>query len=493
MKKKFSRVVGLLICLFVFPLLVHADVGMPEIKPYDVVVTKVDGIKLEDSYSKTSVVIPFDTKITVNMEYYNSEDKKYYGYVEYEGVSGEIDLSEVKVANEKVDLKKYDKLDEPRKVYTIHDIEMYKGPSQLYGKVDGGNIPKGSTISYEYYDEVWALVNYEGKEGWIVRYPYGNLYSNLQSSIANFAPKDKNTVMFIDDVNSLYVDPTSEEKIPVRIPKGAVVEYEYSYDSIKSEYLYIDYDGTKGWLYISYSMGPYTSAGVVESQCETGMVMSDDVYIYSEVDELSSKTNKKIPKGTELNIKYSYEKGEAAWYYASYEGKEVWIAVGSSYQDDYKESIVNNYGRVVTYKAKDDVDVYEYPEKDAKKVSSIKKGTEAKSYYSYTNYELNSRDEYASWYYVKSDDVSGWVLISKFEYVSASDECSVANTRVTTTEDEDNEDEDDVEKSGVKKLTPAQMAIVGVSGAVVLALVVIVVIAIVNKKKKNIKTEGELK
>lgn len=495
MKNKITRVFGLLICLMVFPLIVHADVGMPDIKPYDVVVTKVEGIKLEDSYDKTSVVIPYDTKVTVNMEYYNSGDKKYYGYVEYEGVSGEIDLSEVKIANEKVDLTKYDKLDEPYKVYAIHDIEMYKGPSQLYGKVDGGKIPKGATISYEYYDEVWALVNYEGKEGWIIRYPFGKLYGELQSSIASFAPKGKNKVMFIDDVNSLFVDPTSDETIPVRIPKGAVVEYEYSYASLKSEYLYIDYDGTKGWIYVTYFMGPYTSEGVVESQCETGIVISDDVYIYSEVDELNSKTNKKVSKGTEFNIMYSYEKEGAAWYYISYEDTEGWIAVDSSYQEDYKDSIVDNYGTINIYKAKENVDVYEYPEKDAKKVYSLKSGAEVKSYYVYTNYELDSKDEYANWYYIKDGDVAGWVLVSNFEYVSNANECSAVNTRVITSEDDEDDTEEENDKKGniFKNLTPAQMAIVGVSGAVVLALVVIVIIAIVNKKKKNKNVIEELK
>ncbi len=484
MKNKLSRVLVLLICLFVFPILVNADIGMPDIKPYDVIVTNKDGIKLEDSYKKKSIVIPYDTKITVNMEYYNSEKKAYYGYVEYNGVSGDIDLSNVRIASDKVNLDDFDKLDTPRKVYAIDDVELYKGPSKVYGRVDGEKvIPKGSTISYEYYDEVWALVKYDGIEGWMIIYPYAKaIGSDLKTSVVDFAPERNNTILLTENVTKLKVNPYEDEEISVNIPKDTVLKYEYSASSLKSEYFYVDYEGTKGWLHITYFGGPYEADGLVEEICKTGLVLNDNVYIYSKRGDLSSKTNKKVEKGKEYSIIYSYVVEEASWYYILYNGEKVWITAEGFGNDD-SISILENDGIVYLYKTKEDIDVYEYPSKDAKKIAILKSGTQVDNYYYYMDSKLNYKDEYHYWNYIKTDDVEGWVLNSKIDgsYVNGKEICpDLVST--TSPEDDDKKDEkEDREKN--KSLTPAHMAIIGVGGAVVLALVVVVTLAIINKKK----------
>lgn len=485
MKNKFSRVLVLLICLFVFPILVNADIGMPEIKSYDVIVTNKDGIKLEDSYKKKSIVIPYDTKLTVNMEYYNSEKKTYYGYVEYSGVSGDIDLSNVRIVSTKIDLNEFNKLETPRKVYAINDVELYKGPSKVYGRVEGEKvIPKGSTISYEYYDEVWAYVKYENLEGWMVIYPYGDaIGSDLKTSVVNFAPKGNNTILITNNVTKLKVNPREDEEISVNIPKDTVLKYEYSANSLKSEYFYVDYEGTKGWLLITYYGGPYSAVGLVENKCTTGMVVNDNVYIYSKRGDLSSKTNKKLEKGVEYSIIYSYSVEDASWYYILYNGEKVWVTAEGFANDD-STSILENYGTVYLYKTKEDVDVYEYPSKDAKKIAILKSGTQVDNYYSYTDYTLNYKDEYYYWNYIKTDDVAGWVLNSKIDgsYENRKEICKVADAQEPSPEEEENNEEEKEDKEN-KTLPPAQMAIIGVGGAVVLALVVVVTLTIINKKK----------
>lgn len=484
MKNKFSRVLVLLICLFVFPVLVKADIGMPEIKSYDVIVTNKDGIKLEDSYKKKSIVIPYDTKLTVNMEYYNSEKKTYYGYVEYSGVSGDIDLSNVRIVSTKIDLNEFNKLDTPRKVYAIEDVELYKGPSKVYGRIEGEKvIPKGSTISYEYYDEVWAYVKYENLEGWMVIYPYGDaIGSDLKTSVVNFAPKGNNTILITNNVTKLKVNPREDEEISVNIPKDTVLKYEYSANALKSEYFYVNYEGTKGWLYITYFGGPYDADGLVEESCTTALVLNDNVYIYSKRGDLSSKTDKKIEKGKEYSIIYSYATEEASWYYILYNGEKVWV-VAEGFSSENGSSILENYGTVYLYKTKEDIDVYEYPSKDAKKISILKKGTQVDNYYSYTDYTLNYKDEYYYWNYIKTDNVAGWVLNSKIDgsYENRKEICTVINEQDPSEEKEEKQEEK-TEKED-KSLTPAQMAIIGVGGAIVLALVVVVTLAIINKKK----------
>lgn len=486
MKNKISRVLVLLICLFVFPVLVKADIGMPEIKPYDVIVTNKDGIKLEDSYKKKSIVIPYDTKLTVNMEYYNSEKKTYYGYVEYNGVSGDIDLSNVRIVSTKIDLKDFNKLETPRKVYAIEDVELYKGPSKVYGRVDGEKvIPKGSTVSYEYYDEVWALVKYDGVEGWMVIYPYAKaIGSDLKTSVVDFAPEGKNTVLLTENVTKLKVNPNEDEEISVNIPKDTVLKYEYSANALKSEYFYVDYEGTKGWLYITYFGGPYDADGLVEESCTTALVLNDNVYIYSKRGDLSSKTDKKIEKGKEYSIIYSYATEEASWYYILYNGEKVWVTAEGFANDD-STSILENYGTVYLYKTKEDVDVYEYPSKDAKKIAILKSGTQVDNYYSYTDYSLNYKDEYYYWNYIKTDDIEGWVLNSKIDgsYENRKEVCPELVSTTSPEEDGKKEEKEDKEDKG-KSLTPAQMAIIGVGGAVVLALVIVVTLTIINKKKK---------
>lgn len=483
MNKNLIRGIGLIFCLLFFPLIVSADVGLPDIKPYDVIVTNKDGIKLEDSYNNKTIVIPYDTKLTINMEYYDSKTKVYYGYVEYNGVSGEIDLNNTKMVSDKINLDDFVKLDAPHKVYTIDEVEMYKGPSKMYGRVsDEKVIPKGSTISYEYCDDIWAYVEYDGTKGWIVIYPYGNIYEDLKTSVVDFAPEGKNKVLLTENVTKLKVDPTKDEEISVNIPKETILEYEYSYKSLKSEYLYVNYEGIKGWLLITYYNGPYSAVGIVENNCSLALIMSDNIYIYSERGVLSSKTNEKIVKGAEVEVIYDYYLEDASWYYVSYNGENVWIA-----EVDGGEStnILYNWGTVSIYRTKEDIDVYEFPSKNAKKVSKIDADTDVTEYFYRNDSKVNYNDEYYSWSYLKTDNIVGWVLTSKLEKIEEKDKelCNVLNGIPEYKDEEDKSEEKNDKKD--KSLTPAQMAIIGVSGAVVLALVVIVVLAIVNKKKIN--------
>lgn len=483
MKSKLCRGWGLLICLFLFPVLVHADVGMPEIKPYDVIVTNKDGIKLEDYYNEKSVIIPYDTKVSITMEYYNPERKVYLGYTEYQGVSGEIVLNDVRVASDKIDLKDFNKHENPVELYAIDDVEMYKGPSKIYGRVDGDKvIPKGTIVSYEYYDDIWAYVDYEGTKGWIIIYRYGDIYPDLKTSVANLAPKGKNKVLLTENIAKLKVSPNKDEEVSVNIPENTVLEYEYTYGALKSDYLYIDYEGTQGWLQITYYEGPYSAVGLVECECDSIYLISGNVYIYSKRGDASSKTSNKISAGVEIPVIYSYYVEGEAWYYVSYNDEEAWIMVPDT-DGNSEINLSSNYGRTSVYKTKEELDVYELPSKDAKKVTKLDIGVEVDSYYDFFDNHYNYKDEFFSWTYVKFGDIKGWVLSSKvlLQENKYKDICTILDT---STKEEENKEEEKEEKKS-KTMAPHQMAILAIGGAVVLALVVIVTIAIVNKKKQN--------
>ena len=64
MKRMCSYLGGFLIVILMFPLLVLADVGAPELGDYDVIISNKDGASLYDYNYNVIDKIPYDTKMT---------------------------------------------------------------------------------------------------------------------------------------------------------------------------------------------------------------------------------------------------------------------------------------------------------------------------------------------------------------------------------------------------------------------------------------------
>ena len=68
-------------------------------------------------------------------------------------------------------------------------------------------IPKGSTITYEYSDDCWACVEYNGVKGWVYIYTY-----------KGFGPYDENS-------NLAYFASAKENKILGKYSKNQIAYY----------------------------------------------------------------------------------------------------------------------------------------------------------------------------------------------------------------------------------------------------------------------------
>lgn len=479
MKKSLKIVLVCLICLFLLPIFVFADMGAPDIGNYDVVISNKDGAKLYDYNYRVIGTIPYDTKIKVNYEYtYNGT---MYGSVTYKGETGDIRLSDVAIYSTEIDLSKYDKIKNPLQLYVFgDDAYLYNGPSTVYGRVsEGTKIPAGEIVTYEYSTDAWVYVTYNGVKGWLLNYPYMELYADLDTSVASVATGD-NKVLTIETIKSLVVDPSQPEKtISVNIPMGTEIEYDYYYRLAKSEYIYVEYGDAKGWLYVASSFyGEDTANATTNNECFSLLVTSDQLYVYKKMGDINSKTNKKIPYGTEAALIYSFVKDGYSWNQIYYDGHYYWFAEKSA---DYVDSFSVNYDYIYVYRLNKDLEMYEKPSKDAKKLGkTIKKDTSIEGWYSYYDESLEYGNAYYSWEYVEYDGVKGWIPSASLENVEDKDVCpSISRVEEDKKDDEEKEDEEE-EQQG---LSPKLIAALAIGGAVVLALVVLVVIRLVNKKK----------
>ena len=161
----------LLICLLCLPVIVKADMGPPETKQYELVVTNPDGIDYYKDEEGNPVAghIKKDEVITVTWEYegeYHIELKNgNYGIIK--SVSGtSLIKDEIDPTKEKTeDIFKSD-TEQEAIVYANEGVDLYKGPSSVYEKV--AHVKKGTKLKYYYSvgDTTYIYTEYNGKKGW---------------------------------------------------------------------------------------------------------------------------------------------------------------------------------------------------------------------------------------------------------------------------------------------------------------------------------------
>ena len=172
MKKIVSKV--FLIMLLLLPVGVLADMGAPEIKSYELIVTNPDGVDYYTDYSKTTTShIDKDAEVTVN---YGSND----GYnitINETGKSGYLNtLDGLTIKKDKLDpeealgsgISKYDTKHKAL-VYAKDGVDVLTGPASAYSKVT--HLKKGTELEFEYYSGaegiVYIYVKTDDGNGWI--------------------------------------------------------------------------------------------------------------------------------------------------------------------------------------------------------------------------------------------------------------------------------------------------------------------------------------
>lgn len=483
MKKRVNNfLVKLILGLFLVlsPIVANADMGAPSTAEYEVTVSNVEGASLYDYNGNVIATIPYDTKLTILFEYTDNKGVL-YGSVEYDDKSGEIKLSETKAVADSIKLEDFEKFDTPKKLYVFREgCYLYSGPSVSYDKLSEEEIPVGTTLEYQYYNEVWAYVEYDGKEGWVYIYPYYEVYDGVEAAVADVATKDSK-VLTINKITTLYKEPsTGSETISVSIPAGEEVEYKYSFSSDPHGIMvYVVYNGVEGWLNIVSSSFYGTSesdfTAAVKQDCSSIFVLSE-TSLYSERENKDSKVKKTIPANTEVSFDYVIYLDES-WYRVSYDGDDYWLYIDDDNSDNYELF----YGYVSNYKTKKEVTIYESSSSSSNSLGKIKSDVSISSKYS-------RYIDGATWLYVVYDGVTGWVSTDSMEYIDSSEVCDV------TYEEETKEDEKDEDTTGSedKGSSFGLNLFIAIGGAVVLALVVIVTIVLIMKKKKKASKKDEV-
>jgi len=479
MKNKIKIYLLLIISiLFINVTIVKADMGAPEIHGYEVTITNTEGATLYDYNDKEIQKIPYDTKLEVLYEYESNGEM--YASVNYNSKSGVVKLSDTKPTTTEFNLEDFDKTSSVMKLYVFRSgCYLFKGPSKNYDKVMEEEIPVGTVLEYEYHDDVWSYVEYDGKSGWIMNYSYSDLYSDLYTAVANIASQDSK-VMTVSEISELHEEPSADSKVvSTSIPAWEELEYKYVYKKAKSQYVYVEYEDDAGWMYVAASeYNEDTTNASTSVNCGYIYIFTDKD-MYSKPNDLNSKVSQKLPSSSEYTYDYCFTKSGKEWYRITYKNKNYWIYLDlNSYEED--ESFTSST-MVTTYKTKDTITLYESPSKDAKKVSStISKDVTVES-------KFSQYIDRTSWAYIEYDGIKGWADESSLTFQSYSLLCDAsANKEEEEEKSSKTEDkEDDEEESNTNSSFPLGLIIaISIGAAIICVLVAVVIIVLINKKKK---------
>ena len=226
MMKKIKLLLLSVLVLLVFPLVVFADGAAPTLQGYQVRVTNPDGAKglLYDWKTKTysETTIPYDTVIDVYMEMvYEGE---LYGETYYD--ENIVRLSDCTLVKEELEIQEGYKAS--GKIYVIKEgTYLYKGPSKVYGKVTDTMIPVGTTLTYTYYDGIFAYVSYKGEKGWVYTGEDVNMYED-EITVVLYSSLDLTTFGEF----KMYKEADDKSNVVGTLPSGKEIKtiYEYAYN-----------------------------------------------------------------------------------------------------------------------------------------------------------------------------------------------------------------------------------------------------------------------
>ncbi len=179
MKKKI-----LLIIMTFFAIIgvAKADMGAPETIEYELIVVKKEGVDYVsvdynvETHEETKTIkhLDYNTKVKVMYEYtMNPGERSYVIDVNDEKYATVTSLDGFALLKDELDPTSLSDYNSGKTgnvlVYAKDGVDMYKGPSFAYSKVENGNIPAGTKLKYTYHvsEGVFMYVEYNGKKGWI--------------------------------------------------------------------------------------------------------------------------------------------------------------------------------------------------------------------------------------------------------------------------------------------------------------------------------------
>lgn len=358
----------LLFILLFIPCMVKADMGAPELKPYEMIVTNPDGIDYYESSEDTTPVgkLKKNQKFKVEYEYDNEytidigNDDNYFlksldgTVLVKDSLDPTVDkgdyIHELKTPNEAI-------------VYNEDGVNIFEGPSKIYKKV--GFIPKDTKLTYKYYiasDEesiTHIYVEYKGKKGWVEILSKNVLIAKKQDFIAMDDYKISGTTIPKNTIIRSYYKSDAWSRV-------SLIEYNDCTDLISS------YDEFSKLLYVS----------------KRNATAKRNFTVYTESGNNGTELIT-IPENAKLLLIASYsQRGvDESQNYVEYNGKRGWIKVDSWDELDVDYTELENDSVILTdEEIKDNKDnKKEEPVKDvAPPTKKEKKKTTKKSADDYT-------------------------------------------------------------------------------------------------------------
>lgn len=340
--KKISFTIIFLAILVLIPIVCNADYSIPTVTPYEVRVSNVNGTNLITYTDDTTVKVPYDTILKVYTEIRIKDT--IYGAVAYNDNSYYVKLSDVEtLENEMLDVTKIETAYARERTLYVYEegAYLYKGPSKLYGRVDGDiMLPVGMTVTFDYTDEMWGYIEYNGVKGWVYIYQTLDLCPYEEGSCLVDIKEGSYKYYTLKDIY-LTKTPRTEEKNGVVIPAFSEITYKYYYNShIHKMSWCIEYEGKEGW----YERDKYDVAYDYSGENWT-LTAVEDLPVYSTCGGTEIEPFATIPENTECDLIYYYDSGYCEnWSYISYNGIEGWVMSNDygSYKINYLDS--NEYG-----------------------------------------------------------------------------------------------------------------------------------------------------
>ena len=489
MKNQINKILLLIISIFIIPIIVNADMGVPSSYQYEVVVSNPQGAIVYDwEGKKTGEVIPYDKKITVGYEHTINGElyiETYYENPDEDGYFvGMIKFSDTKLFSTEINFSELNKNTENIQYYAWEDTELYKGPSTAYGKIENITIPKGTTIDYTYSAgdmvTLWVYTEYEGTKGWVYVCTMDTMsIYDIKSTVVT---KGNGKLMFIGNQN--VYDRQGKETGKVK----DLEEYEYIYYYLPEPKVclyYIKDEKIEGWVRKEY-FDPITGGISLYEENLSFAIEKDGVKLYEDYKLTKEVKNERIPYATEFNTYYwiwlEQDKDDnkddnkdddeinlISSRQVNYKGKKYWI---NAEEIIYKE---NEY-EITTL---EEYQMYKYNNKNELLNITIPSGTILGTKWRTINEDDSS--EYQSpnyWYYVEYENQKGWI------YIDTENDKTQIKEKFDSEPDLEEESTNKSEVKDKKDLTPKQTAYIAIGVALLLAIGTAVTIVLINKKKK---------
>ena len=307
--------------------------------------SKVFG-KIEDAIipAGETLIYKYSDEVWSLVEYNGVEGWIYsYPYYDYK-VYDDIEYTITNVA------KKNSKL-----MVLTDDAVLYKEAKE--GSEVVGKLSKDKIYNYKYYTYPYArttayYIETEEASGWFMNQGFNG---PGEDSMAIYEEND--VLVTIDELN-VYKHYNDENPVKdITIPKYTELKSKYTFSvkwdeetGIMKTATLITYDGNDYWLIEEENYADYYTyeSGFDISYSKSKLTFKKDTPIYEEAFYTDTKLDTKIPKGTEIIVKYSrydYETG-ASWYFVEYDDVKGWITnnyieeeeiIEESEEDEYVE------------------------------------------------------------------------------------------------------------------------------------------------------------